>query len=41
MGPAKNQELLDYFHDRRAWLLTLSESVNSQNIDLQPYRGSP
>jgi len=41
MGSAKNQELLDYFHGRRAWLLNVEEGSNVQNITLQPYRGSP
>jgi hypothetical protein len=42
MGAEKNQDLLDYFHGRRAWLLNIEEGSNAQNITLQPcYRGSP
>ena len=26
MGPAKNQELIDYFHDRRVWLVDADET---------------
>jgi len=37
MGTARNRELLDYFHDRRAWLLQPDELAPH----LQPYAGQP
>jgi hypothetical protein len=33
MGPAKNQELIRYFRDRRVWLL----NVDKQPVELVPY----
>ena len=36
MGPAQNRKLLDYFKDRRAWLL----EVDEEPAPLRPYPGS-
>jgi hypothetical protein len=37
MGPARNQELIDYFHDRHVWLVEADEAAPT----LLPYRASP
>jgi len=36
MGPAQNKELIDYFHDRRAWLVEADETPPR----LSPYAAS-
>jgi hypothetical protein len=36
MGPAQNKELVDYFHDRHAWLVEADETP----VRLSPYRES-
>jgi hypothetical protein len=33
MGEKENQELLNYFHDRKVWMLDTDES----SIHLEPY----
>jgi hypothetical protein len=37
MGLSENRELLDYFHDRRAWLLEIDQAYSP----LQPYPTLP
>jgi hypothetical protein len=36
MGPEKNKELLDYFRDRKAWLV----NADAAKPELEPYPGS-
>ncbi len=41
MGPLKNQELLDYFHDRKCWLLWVTTKEDRSTTTIEPYvRGS-
>jgi hypothetical protein len=37
MGPAQNKELINYFHDRRVWLVEADETPPA----LLPYGASP
>jgi hypothetical protein len=37
MGPARNQELIDYFRDRHAWLVEADETPPR----VVPYSASP